>query len=54
VKRLAGSVDDLMGGDEQQKGGSNANENQNKANQNSAPQGSQGNDSRGKSKSENR
>ena len=54
VKRLAGSVDDLMGGDEQKKGDSNANENQNKANQNSAPQGSPSNDARGKSKSENR
>ena len=53
VKKLAGSVDELMGGDDKKKG-SNENENQNKANQNSAPQGSQGNDSRGQSKSENR
>src|SRR6266513_1374950 len=37
VKRLAGSVDDLMGSDDKQKRGSDANENQNKANQNSAP-----------------
>ena len=53
VKRLAGSVDDLMGGDSEKRG-SNGNENQNKANQNSAPQGSQNNDSRGKPKSQNR
>ncbi|HEY6047001.1 MAG TPA: zf-HC2 domain-containing protein [Pyrinomonadaceae bacterium] len=54
VKRLAGSVDDLMGNDDNQKRGSDANDNQNKANQNSSPQGSQNNDSRGKSKSQNR
>lgn len=53
VKKLAGSVDELMGGEEKKKG-SNENENQNKANQNSAPQSSQGNDSRGQSKSPNR
>ncbi|HEV2904067.1 MAG TPA: anti-sigma factor [Pyrinomonadaceae bacterium] len=53
VKKLAGSVDELMGGDDKKKG-SNENENQNKANQNSAPQGSKGNDSRGQSKPENR
>ncbi|HKP37150.1 MAG TPA: zf-HC2 domain-containing protein [Pyrinomonadaceae bacterium] len=53
VKRLAGSVDDLMGGDSDNRG-SNGNENQNKANQNSSPQGSQNNDSRGKQKSQNR
>src|SRR6185295_3318035 len=53
VKRLAGSVDELMGSDDKQKGG-DGNENQKKANQNSAPQGSQNNDSRGKSKSQNR
>lgn len=52
VKKLAGSVDDLMSGDDKEKG-SNENENQNKANQNSAPQGSQNNDSRGQSKSQN-
>ena len=54
VKRLAGSVDDLMGNDDNQKRGSDGNDNQNKANQNSSPQGSQNNDSRGKSKSQNR
>jgi len=54
VKRLAGSVDDLMGSDDNQKRGSDGNDNQNKANQNSSPQGSQNNDSRGKSKSQNR
>jgi anti-sigma factor RsiW len=54
VKKLAGSVDNLMGGDDEQNKGNNANENQNKANQNSASQGSQNNDSRGKSKSQNR
>lgn len=54
VKRLAGSVDDLMGKDDNQKRGSDANDNQNKANQNSSPQGSQNNDARGKSKSQNR
>jgi anti-sigma factor RsiW len=54
VKRLAGSVDELMGSDDKQKRGSDANENQNTANQNSSPQGSQNNDSRGKSKSQNR
>jgi len=53
VKRLAGSVDDLMGGDSEKRG-SNGNENKNKANQNSTPQGSQNNDSRNKSKSDNR
>ena len=52
-KKLAGSVDELMSGEDKKKG-SNENENQNKANQNSAPQGSQNNDSRGQSKSENR
>jgi anti-sigma factor RsiW len=54
VKRLAGSVDDLMGSDDDQKRGSDGNENKNKANQNSSPQGPQSNDSRGKSKSQNR
>lgn len=54
VKRIAGSVDDLMGGDDNQKRGRDGNENQNKANQNSSPQSPQGNDSRNKSKSENR
>ena len=54
VKKLAGSVDNLMGGDDEQNRGNNGNENQNKANQNSASQGSQNNDSRGKSKSQNR
>lgn len=53
VRKLAGSVDELMGGEDNKKG-SNENQNQNKANQNSAPQGSQGNDSRGQSKSDNR
>jgi Putative zinc-finger len=53
VKKLAGSVDELMSGEDKKKG-SNENENQNKANQNSAPQGSQNNDSRGESKSPNR
>src|SRR6185436_18558628 len=53
VKRLAGSVDDLMGGDSEKRG-SNGNENKNKANQNSTPQGSQNNHSRNKSKSDNR
>jgi anti-sigma factor RsiW len=52
VKQLAGSVNELMGGDEQQKD-NDANKNQNKSNQNSSPQGPKGNGSEGKSQSNN-
>lgn len=52
VKQLAGSVNELMGGDEQQKD-NDANKNQNKSNQNSSPQGPKGNGSEGKSQGNN-
>ena len=41
VKQLAGSVNDLMGGDENSGKGNDANKNQNTSNQNSAPQSTQ-------------
>jgi hypothetical protein len=41
VKQIAGSVNDLMTGDENSGKGNDANQNQNSANQNSAPQGPQ-------------
>jgi hypothetical protein len=41
MKQLAGSVNDLMGGDENSGKGNDANKNQNTSNQNSAPQGPQ-------------
>lgn len=41
VKQIAGSVNDLMNGDENSGKGNDANQNQNSANQNSAPQGPQ-------------
>jgi anti-sigma factor RsiW len=44
VKQFAGSVNELMGGDKEQKRGTDANKNQNKSNQNSAPQSPKGND----------
>jgi anti-sigma factor RsiW len=49
VKQLAGSVNELIGGDE--KKDNNANKNQNKSNQNSSPQSPKGNGSEGKSQS---
>jgi anti-sigma factor RsiW len=42
VKQLAGSVNDLMSGDESSGKGNDGNQNQNSSNQNRAPQGSQG------------
>jgi anti-sigma factor RsiW len=50
MKKLAGSVDDLMGGDGDAGKGNDANQNQNKSNQNSAPQSSKDNASDSKSK----
>jgi len=54
VKKLEGSVDDLMGGDQSSEKGSGTNQNQNQANQNDGPQNSQSkpraNDSRGKNR----
>jgi hypothetical protein len=41
VKKLAGSVDDLMGGEKDTGTANNANKNQNNSNQEGAPQGSQ-------------
>src|SRR3984893_2331938 len=41
MKQLAGSVNDLMGGDKESEKGNDANKNQNTSNQNSAPQGTQ-------------
>lgn len=41
MKQLAGSVNDLMGGDEDSGRGNDANKNQNKSNQNGAPQSPQ-------------
>jgi len=41
MKQLAGSVNDLMGGDENSGKGNESNKNQNTSNQNSAPQGPQ-------------
>ncbi len=43
VKQVAGSVNELMNGDEGSGKGTNANQNQNTSNQNNAPQGSQDN-----------
>jgi hypothetical protein len=53
VKRLEGSVDDLMGGDENPGKGNDANKNQNKSNQNGAPQGPQSNPKSGSSEQKN-
>ena len=52
VKQIAGSVNDLMGGDENRNSGNGQNNNQ-QSNQNNAPQGQQ-NDQRGKPKTQNR
>src|SRR6266542_6794158 len=43
VKQVAGSVNELMNGDEGSGKGTNENQNQNTSNQNNAPQGSQDN-----------
>ncbi len=43
VKQVAGSVNEIMNGDEGSGKGTNANQNQNTSNQNNAPQGSQDN-----------
>jgi len=54
MKQLAGSVNDLMGGDEDTGKGNDANKNQNKSNQNGAPQGPQGKSKGGSSEQKNR
>jgi hypothetical protein len=42
MKQLAGSVNDLMGGNEGEGKGNDANKNQNTSNQNNSSQGTQG------------
>lgn len=54
MKQLAGSVNDLMGGDEDTGKGNDANKNQNKSNQNGAPEGPQGKSKGGSSEQKNR
>jgi len=54
MKQLAGSVNDLMGGEQDAGKGNNANQNQNTSNQNSAPQGPQNKPKRGNSEQKNR
>ena len=54
MKQLAGSVNDLMGGDQDPGKGNDANKNQNTANQNSPTQGPQGKPKRGSSEPKNR
>src|SRR5260221_386533 len=51
MKQLAGSVNELMGGDEESPKGNDANTNQNSSNQNGAPQGTKNNATQSKSKS---
>jgi len=52
MKQLAGSVNDLMGGDDDAGKGNNANKNQNASNQNGATQGTQNSAPQSKPKSE--
>src|SRR6266481_2398432 len=52
MKQLAGSVNELMGGDEESSKGNHATANQNSANQNPAPQGTKNNAAPSKSKGE--
>lgn len=54
MKQLAGSVNDLMGRDENSGKGNEANKNQNTSNQNSAPQGPQSRPKGGSSEQKNR
>jgi|ERR1700738_4934657 len=54
MKQLAGSVNDLMGGDQEAGKGNDANKNQNTSNQNSAPQGPQSKPKGGSSEQKNR